>query len=337
MPTWSEILKEIQEEIQKTQKPSIDKIRRKYLQALYEYTNRNVILYASSWTQDKADISPRTISITEEDIQGFMEVVHGLKGDELDLILHSPGGSAEAVETIVDYLRKRFRYIRVIIPQGAMSAATMLACAADEIVMGKHSYIGPIDSQIIIPTPLGLQSIPAQAILDQFEKAKEECQKDQKNLSIWLPILGQYGPALLIQCQNALNLSIELVSNFLQQYMFKDGDESRRKKAEEIAKRLANHSIFKSHGRHISRDATKDLGLTISNLEDDQKLQDLVLSVFHATTHTFSSTAATKIIENQDGRAFIKLEAKIPVQFVKGKKNEKNQILKLPEELQNSF
>ena len=44
----------------------------------------------------------------------------------------------------------------------------------------------------------------------------------------------------------------------------------------------------------------------MENLEDDDKLQDLVLSVFHATTHTFDGTGAVKIIENQLGKAFIK-------------------------------
>jgi len=74
-----------------------------------------------------------------------MEVMLELTGNTIDLILHSSGGSAEATEAIVKYLRSKFEHIRVIIPYGAMSAATMLACAADEIIMGKHSFIGPID------------------------------------------------------------------------------------------------------------------------------------------------------------------------------------------------
>ena len=55
-----------------------------------------------------------------------MEVSQGLEGDGLDLILHSPGGSPEAAEAIVSYLRSRFSHIRVIVPQLAMSAATMI-------------------------------------------------------------------------------------------------------------------------------------------------------------------------------------------------------------------
>jgi hypothetical protein len=68
-----------------------------------------------------------------------------------------------------------------------MSAATMMACVADEIVMGKHSFLGPIDPQLIMMTTLGPRSIPAQAILDQFVKAKAEC-ADTAKLPAWLPI-----------------------------------------------------------------------------------------------------------------------------------------------------
>ena len=48
-----------------------------------------------------------------------------------------------------------------------------------------------------------------------------------------------------------------------------------------------------------------DLGLMIKDLEEDQGFQDLVLCVFHATTHTFSGTSVSKIIENHLGRSFI--------------------------------
>jgi len=106
-----------------------------------------------------------------------MSALHGLKNDKLDPILHSPGGSLEATEQIVNYLREKYAHIRVIIPQNAMSAATMIACAADVIVMGKHSAIGPIGPQITIPTETGHFTAPAQSILDEFELAKKEIKK----------------------------------------------------------------------------------------------------------------------------------------------------------------
>jgi hypothetical protein len=76
--------------------------------------------------------------------------------------------------------------------------------------------------------------------------------------------------------------------------------------ASRVAKSLANHKEFLSHGRFISRDRAKALELVIDDLETDQGLQDKVLSVFHAVTHTFNGTSTAKIVENHLGHAFIK-------------------------------
>lgn len=300
MPTWGEILKEFDSPAK------VDTVRRQYLSQLAQHTGRDTILYSTKWT-DPSGVNPDQISITEEDIQGFMEVVHGLKNTALDLIIHSPGGSPVATEAIVKYLRKKFNNIRIIVPQGAMSAGTMLACAGNRIVMGKHSFLGPIDPQFILPThiPGANRMVPAQAILDQFELAKKEC-KDNQNLGPWLPILNQYGPGLLIECKNAIALSRKLVKDWLAEYMF-HGTPRASFKASLTARRLAEHQDHKSHARHLDREDCGKIGLVIDDLEHDQTLQDLVLSVFHATTLTFTMTLAAKIIENQNGKAFIKL------------------------------
>ncbi len=308
MPTWGEILQELN-----TPPNTPDLIRRKYLQELVKYTNRDVILYSTKWT-DPTGVTPDLISITEEDIQGFMEVIHGLRNTNLDLIIHSPGGSPVATEAIVKYLHKKFNDIRVIVPQAAMSAGTMLACSGSRILMGKHSFLGPIDPQFILPThiPGSSRMVPAQAILDQFELAKKEC-KNSENMGSWIPILNQYGPGLLVECKNAIALSRRLVRDWLANYMFK-GMKRASYKAAFVAKRLAAHQDHKRHARHLDRDDCKNMGLVIDDLEQDQTLQDLVLSVFHASTLTFTVTPAVKIIENQNGKAFIKMSGRIMIQ-----------------------
>lgn len=144
MPIWSEVLAELQRTAQPNGIPDCDAVRRKYLISLHEHTNRAVVLYATGWLQ-KSEASPAAISINDEDVHGLMEVTSGIHAAEVDVILHSPGGSPEAAEAIVSYLRSRFDHIRIIIPHLAMSAATMISCAADEIVMGKHSFVGPTD------------------------------------------------------------------------------------------------------------------------------------------------------------------------------------------------
>ena len=303
MPIWSEILTELGETRDEGGVPNFDQVRRSYLTKLYQHTGNPVILYASCWLQ-KSDAPPALVSIGDEDIQALMEVSQGLTGDRLDLIMHSPGGSPEAAEAIVSYLRQRFSHIRIIVPQLAMSAATMIACAADEIVLGKHSFLGPTDPQILLPTSLGVRAVPAQAVLDQFDRAQEEC-ADPAKLSAWLPMLGQYGPDLLVQCESALDMSRELVKTWLETYMFKNAAD-RVERADSVSEWLADHGHFKSHSRHISRDEVERRGLTVFPLEQDPELQDLALSVFHATTHTFAGTPAAKIVESHTGRAFVK-------------------------------
>ena len=302
MPIWSEILAELAPTAPGTP-PDFDGVRRKYLFLLNQHTGRDVILYASGWLQ-KEDAPQVMTSIGDEDMHALMEVSAGLHGPDLDLILHSPGGAPVAAEAIVSYLRSRFSHIRVIVPQLAMSAATMIACAADKIMMAKHSFLGPTDPQLLLQTPLGIRMVPAQATLDQFDRAQTEC-TDPSKLSAWLPMLSQYGPDLLIQCEEALELSKELVKTWLESYMFKN-DVDRTNKASNVSDWLADHQVFKSHARHLSRDVLTKQGLIIEPLETDHTLQDLSLSVFHSTIHTFSSTPATKIVENHTGRAFLR-------------------------------
>ena len=146
--------------------------------------------------------------------------------------------------------------------------------------------------------------VPAQTILDQFDRAKKEC-VDPKNLAAWMPMLNQFGPDLLVQCENLLEMSMQLAKMWLETYMFK-GMEDRSKRAKLVADWLADHKGFKSHGRHLSRADLEEKQLIVERLENDEETQDLSLSVFHATTHTFAGTGAVKIVENHMGRAFIK-------------------------------
>jgi hypothetical protein len=82
-------------------------------------------------------------------------------------------------------------------------------------------------------------------------------------------------------------------------------DEDREAKASRIVDELGDHALTLSHARHLSADRCRRLGLVIEQLEEDEKLQDAVLSVHHCCTHTLSQTHAVKIIENHRGIAFV--------------------------------
>lgn len=114
MPSWGEILVELQRSAQgRGGYPDFDGIRRKYLAQLYALTGRDTILYSTRWL----DGSFPGTSITLEDMQGMMEVCRSLTGPTLDLILHSPGGSAEATASIAVPASEVHRRSRLCAPR----------------------------------------------------------------------------------------------------------------------------------------------------------------------------------------------------------------------------
>jgi len=298
MPNWSEVLREVQEEQKKNPKANpLDSVRRKYLCKIHDITGRNVIAYYSGWLQKPG--APDT-AVNDKDKSGFMLTIHKLdKSKGLDLILHTPGGDIAATESLVDYLYSIFsKDIRVIVPQISMSAGTMIALSAKEILMGKHSNLGPIDPQ--------MGGLACQAVLDEFEEAKEDIRKNPHSASLWQVIIGKYHPTFLGSCKQAIEWSDKMVSRWLENNMcFQD-----RGKVKHIMKTFSDHRKQKSHARHISKKECEEVGLNITTLEDNDKLQDAVLTTHHAFMHTFSHTASVKIIENHNGNAYI--EASVP-------------------------
>lgn len=315
MTTWGEQLaelKEIQRQLEEAPeesgrpRPSAhDVLRRTYLAKLSESTGRATIVYATSWLESRPVPNNSALTINLGDIQGFMEAVSNIEETELDLILTSPGGSAEAADSIMGYLRTRFDHIRAVVPVAAKSAATMMALACDEIVMGEHSELGPIDPQFTIATPEGPRSAPAQAILDQFELAKQECRSGE-NIAAWLPLLRSLAPGLIAQCEHQRQLAEEFASTNLATHMFA-GRPDAVALAKETAAWFADFSAFKSHGRRVGLQEAREQHLSVTRLEDDDEFQDLVLSVHHATRHTFNGTPTVKLIENHRGRAYLEM------------------------------
>lgn len=294
MPTWDEIMKEIG-----STHNVFDHTRRKYIHELSEYTGRNTIIYYSAFLQ-KGELTRQGIDfgIHDADKTGFMTVIHNLdKSKGLDLVLHTPGGNISATESIVYYLKSIFgNDIRAIIPQIAMSAGTMISCACKEIIMGKHSNLGPIDPQFGV--------IPAHGIIEEFEHAKNEIIKDPRNVVVWKEILNKYNPTLIGECQKAITWAHTMVSQWLTDNMF-FGEEDADSKVQNIINELGNHATTLSHSRHLHIDTLKGLGLKIVELESDNNLQDKVLSVHHSTIISLTQTKCIKIIENQDGKSFI--------------------------------
>ncbi len=297
MPNWSEVLNEIQSvDAELRSKSAGDQVRRKYLKELFRKTGRNTIAYYSGWLS-KPKIED--VHINDEDKNGFMMSVHGLdRSLGLDLILHTPGGELHATESIINYLRQMFKDdIRVIVPQVAMSGGTLIACACKQILMGSHSNLGPIDPQ--------LRGVPAYGVIEEFRTVAKEIKKDPSKIHVWNPILSKYYPAFLSQCKNAIDHSKEIAQSYLEEVMFKDVS-NKKKIVNKIVEGLTDYSGNKSHSRHIHIEECRSLGLKVLELESNQELQELVLTVHHAFIHTLMNTPSFKIIENHLGCALIK-------------------------------
>lgn len=89
----------------------------------------------------------RYISI--EDSEAVLRAIHMTDRDvPIDLILHTPGGLVLAAEQIACALQRHPAQVTVFVPHYAMSGGTLIALAADEIVMDENAVLGPVDPQL---------------------------------------------------------------------------------------------------------------------------------------------------------------------------------------------
>jgi ClpP class serine protease len=183
----------------------------------------------------------------------------------------------------------------------------MIALASKSIVMGLHSNLGPIDPQVG-------GGAAAHAILAEFKRVQELFKSSPKEAQVWLPILQKYTPTLIGACEKAITLSETMVKSWLATGMFADA-KNPETSAKKIVSALGSHAQTLSHGRHITIEQAQELGLKIEPLEDDEKLQDAILSVHHCYNIRFSMSAAVSIIENQLGNRFVNIhfQANVPV------------------------
>jgi membrane-bound ClpP family serine protease len=311
MPNWNDVLLELQA----NSRGAHDHLRLKYLKRIHRHTGRNVLTYYSGWLHKPQLRGNAAVEfqIVDADKTGFMTCSHGVDRKKgLDLILHTPGGDVAATESLIDYLHSLYKgNIRAIVPQLAMSGGTLMALSCRSIIMGYHSSIGPIDPQI--------QGMPAQGLLEEFERAAIEIRRDMSRVPLWQPIIAKYWPTLITSAQHAIDWSDQLLRKYLTQCMLKADDPTERSaKIEKIADLLGKQTTSKSHNRHINPEIAADLGIKVIALEKDQALQDLVLTLHHAYTHTLSQTAAVKIIENQNGVAHVNQAQAVMMPTIEG-------------------
>ncbi|HEX3855771.1 MAG TPA: ATP-dependent Clp protease proteolytic subunit [Verrucomicrobiae bacterium] len=214
--------------------------------------NRDVLVYA-------ADLTKPNTTIDYTDILPIQDQLANLNGTAIDFIIETPGGFAEAAEDMITMIRGKYKEVGIVVPGWAKSAGTILAMAGDEILMGTGSALGPIDAQI---GQTNGKRFSAHAFLEGFKKIKEEVAATGKLNPAYIPSLQNISPGEIQHAENAQLFSERLVSEWLENYKFKNwttrrtsGEavtpEFKKQRAKEIAEKLSNQSRWLTHGRSI--------------------------------------------------------------------------------------
>lgn len=304
MPSWSQLLREADSHAS-AQNPNggifyLLERKKDFIKSLSEHTGRNTILYFSSFLHKAG----QDTSINDKDVNAFMETVHKMdKKKGLDLILHTPGGDVSSTEQIIKYLHLIFNGdVRAIVPQMAMSAGSMIAVSCKSIVMGKQSCLGPFDPH--------LNNIPCQSVIKEFDRAISDVERHPASLGLWQTIISKLTPTFITLCGQADQLAQELTNNILS-----ESDYSQEVK-ENILRVFCDNGDSKVHSRHINISRCKDVGLHVEDLEADQVMQDIVLSIHHCCMILGEKSNVVKMVENNIGGCYVIHAAPAPAQNI---------------------
>ena len=174
--------------------------------------------------------------INIEDSERVLRAIRMTPDDmPIDFIIHTPGGLALAATQIANALAKHKAPVRVIVPHYAMSGGTLIALAADEIIMDPNAVLGPVDPQI--------GQMPAASILKVLE------QKEPKDIDDQTLILADVS-----------RKAIDQMKTYLTNLLTSKGMEE--EKAQRIAEELAIGKF--THDYPLTTEYLKDLGLPIN-------------------------------------------------------------------------
>lgn len=215
-------------------------------------------------------VAEHTSQIERPDIVGMVDLLHNIKvGTPIDFLLNSPGGDVDAAEKLITLVRKRAgnEKVRVIVPDYAKSAATLIALGADEIVMSESSELGAIDPQVRLVDANGTTSIhSAQNYIDTYERHAEALHEDPEDTVARL-MLEKLDPVTLRKLQRTVARSTEIAQELLQQAMIKGEDAAR-----DAAMQLSDTRRWNSHGQMIGHEKCLGLGLEVAYLPRDSDL-----------------------------------------------------------------
>lgn len=249
-------------------------------------------------------------SINPSDERPFIEMIDAVPAQEreIDIVLVTPGGSAEIVSTLVTKLRSRFDKVNFLLPYMAMSAGTIFCLSGDELIMDENASFGPIDPQV--PTKDG-RYVPAQAlktlISDIQTRGTVLLAEGKQPLWTDILLLQSIDKCELGNVITASKFSTNLVAEYLSKYKFRtwikhhDGrdvtKDERVQRASEIAEKLCDHSKWLNHASRISRDqAWEECQVKVTHAEDIDGLSRAMRRLWALLCYTLETTPVYKCI-----------------------------------------
>ena len=209
-------------------------------------------------------IAPDTVDLVFDDLQEIAD----LDKDEsrLAVIVDSRGGDIDAAYNLARLFRRYGkRRLTYIVPRRAKSAATLLVCGGDSVMMTPAAELGPLDPQITVMNPLErrLERLSPLHIESTFALIRGEFAEGSKELAHGLLQRLQF-PLTLGGFIKSLELGRQYAENLLSSRMLKDDPQT----AGEISRRLVEG--YSAHSFCINIDEVRDLGLTLEDMSSDQ-------------------------------------------------------------------
>jgi Serine dehydrogenase proteinase len=180
----------------------------------------------------------------------------------LDLLLHTPGGDIDAAEKLMSILRMRVGVgrLRVIVPDFAKSAGTLMAIGADEVVMSDTSELGPIDPQVTLSDGDGNRTTPVQAYLDAYEQLSKRLQADPEDIAARL-LFSKLEPDRIVHFQ-----AVKARARLFAEAQLRRGMCRETGNVTSIAARLLDTKEWPSHGQVINAEEAAGIGITVRRL-----------------------------------------------------------------------
>jgi hypothetical protein len=247
-------------------------------------------------------------SIDSQDIPAIADALLSLgEVDQLNLIINGPGGDGTVAEKIIQLCRSHCGQFRVLVPNRAKSAATIVALGADEIVMGYCSELGPIDAQVPVVVAGIPRYISAQSFIDSKASLELEFHKAIKAKQDPRAILQQIATLdmpFIDHCGKLMEFSREIARKCLNAYMFRDitPASKREKMVDTVLTGLSSVDTFKVHGRMINGSAAKnDLNLAVKLLGKNEIFWKDIWQYYVRADLVLSRIAgASKLIETKE-------------------------------------